>query len=280
MALTDKLTSIADAIRGKTGKTDGLTLEQMPGEIEGIQTGGGGDTSIEDGLVTCTLTSYSNDRITTVGRSAFMYRNTLASVSLPNLTIVNTEAFQGCTALTHVSFPNVTELMHSVFRDSGLKTFYLPKVTKIGGYAFRGSEIERVTAEDLPAWDGTFTGNWAFATNSKLKYFQHTFTQELINFPFEDNRALEKVDLCTCALGGGCFRGCISLTALILRRADAICELTDTNAFNNTPIAKGTGYVYVPAALIETYKSATNWSNYANQFRAIEDYPEICEVGA
>lgn len=41
MALTDKLTAIADAIRGKTGKTDALTLEQMPGEIEGIQTGGG-----------------------------------------------------------------------------------------------------------------------------------------------------------------------------------------------------------------------------------------------
>lgn len=37
MALTDKLTAIADAIRGKTGKTDGLTLEQMPGEIAGIQ---------------------------------------------------------------------------------------------------------------------------------------------------------------------------------------------------------------------------------------------------
>ena len=39
---------------------------------------------------------------------------------------------------------------------------------------------------------------------------------------------------------------------------------------------KGTGYVYVPASLIETYKTATNWSAFANQFRAIEDYPEIC----
>lgn len=39
MALTDKLTAIADAIRGKTGKTDGLTLEQMPTEIDGISVG-------------------------------------------------------------------------------------------------------------------------------------------------------------------------------------------------------------------------------------------------
>lgn len=41
MALTDKLTAIADAIRGKTGKTEPLTLDQMAAEIAGIQTGGG-----------------------------------------------------------------------------------------------------------------------------------------------------------------------------------------------------------------------------------------------
>lgn len=41
MALTDKLTAIADAIRAKTGKTDSMTLDTMPTEIEGISTGGG-----------------------------------------------------------------------------------------------------------------------------------------------------------------------------------------------------------------------------------------------
>lgn len=39
MALTDKLTAIADAIRAKTGKTDTMTLEQMPTEIEEISGG-------------------------------------------------------------------------------------------------------------------------------------------------------------------------------------------------------------------------------------------------
>lgn len=38
MALTDKLTDIADAIRGKTGGTEPLTLAQMPGEIAAIKT--------------------------------------------------------------------------------------------------------------------------------------------------------------------------------------------------------------------------------------------------
>lgn len=50
MALTDKLSAIADAIRAKTGKTDGLTLEQMPTEIASI-TGGGS----AEGCVTVTF---------------------------------------------------------------------------------------------------------------------------------------------------------------------------------------------------------------------------------
>ena len=42
MALTDKLTAIAEAIRAKTGGTTTMTLDQMPTEIAAIQTGGGG----------------------------------------------------------------------------------------------------------------------------------------------------------------------------------------------------------------------------------------------
>ncbi len=42
MALIDKLTAIADAVREKTGGTDALTLEQMATEIEGIEAEGGG----------------------------------------------------------------------------------------------------------------------------------------------------------------------------------------------------------------------------------------------
>ena len=41
MALTNKLTAIADAIRIKTGKTDTMTLEQMVTEISSISVGSG-----------------------------------------------------------------------------------------------------------------------------------------------------------------------------------------------------------------------------------------------
>lgn len=42
MALIDKLTAIADAVRGKTGGTALLTLDDMAAAIAGIPSGGGG----------------------------------------------------------------------------------------------------------------------------------------------------------------------------------------------------------------------------------------------
>jgi hypothetical protein len=65
---------------------------------------------------------------------------------------------------------------------------------------------------------------------------------------------------------------CSKFTTLILRNTTQIVTLNKTNAFADTPIASGTGYIYVPSALVDSYKAATNWSSYANQFRALEDY--------
>ena len=69
----------------------------------------------------------------------------------------------------------------------------------------------------------------------------------------------------------GAFGGCSKLTTVTLR-GNTLVALSHQNNFVNTPIANGTGYIYVPKALIEDYKVATNWTTYANQFRALEDY--------
>ena len=45
-----------------------------------------------------------------------------------------------------------------------------------------------------------------------------------------------------------------------------------SNAFLGTKIASGTGYIYVPASLSASYKTAGNWTAFSNQFRALEDY--------
>lgn len=81
----------------------------------------------------------------------------------------------------------------------------------------------------------------------------------------------------------GAFQAGYSLTAVILC-GDTVCQLMHTNAFANCLHYHGTvqatynkeglkdGYIYVPRALVEDYKVATNWTTLASQFRAIEDY--------
>lgn len=60
MALTDKLTAIADAIRAKNGSTDAMTLAQMPEKITNIQTGTDtGDATAEAGDVRKGKTAYA-----------------------------------------------------------------------------------------------------------------------------------------------------------------------------------------------------------------------------
>ena len=41
----------------------------------------------------------------------------------------------------------------------------------------------------------------------------------------------------------------------------------------NTPNVEG---IYVPQRLLAEYENATNWIQYADLLKAIEDYPEIC----
>ena len=92
--------------------------------------------------------------------------------------------------------------------------------------------------------------------------------QRTISGGYENNRVT--------SIGTYAFYSCSALVTVILRYTDAVCTLAGTNAFTSTPIASGTGYIYVPSALIDSYKAATNWSTYADQIRAIEDYPDIC----
>ena len=78
-------------------------------------------------------------------------------------------------------------------------------------------------------------------------------------------------------------QNCYSLKALIIRSFGTSYAL-NTNAFNNCYHILGTkdltynpngdkdGYIYVPRDMVDTIKSATNWSQYATQIRALEDY--------
>jgi hypothetical protein len=65
----------------------------------------------------------------------------------------------------------------------------------------------------------------------------------------------------------------------VILRNNSVCTLSSSSVFSNTPFASGKagGTLLVPSALVESYKTATNWSsvlsqNAKNRFLALEDY--------
>ena len=94
----------------------------------------------------------------------------------------------------------------------------------------------------------------------------------LDRYTFKSCTALKMVDLSSVTrIEHYAFENCSALLALIIRN-DAVCVLRNAAVFNSSAIANGTGYIYVPRVLVDPYKSATNWSTYAAQFRDLESF--------
>lgn len=230
MALTDKLTNIADAIRSKTGKTDKLTLEQIPIEIAGIESGGG--QSLLKEILAQTAEVVEDNSVEIIKSKAFTYNNTIKSVSFPNLIRLH-ESFMQCTNLENVNFPNLIEItsMRTFSGCGKLKSLVFPKVVCLHG----NINFENCTALEFIDFASPIN-NYREASSQKL--------------PLNYN------------IGQNAFKGCTLLKTLVIRATDIPWIIANVNCFANSPFAEGGtgGTVYVPAALIEQYKTATNWS--------------------
>lgn len=158
------------------------------------------------------------------------------------------------------------------FNCAKLTTINAPNIKGIGRFGCSGTTLlNNITTENI--------------TGLSSEVFTYSGITEL-NFPkltraysncFQYSKSLKKVDIGSSyswKIESGWFYSDGALETFILR-ATALINLNSTNAFTGTPIASGSGYIYVPANLVDTYKAATNWATYAGQIRAIEDYPEI-----
>ena len=248
------LSNIASAIREKSGGSATYKPGEMAAAISNLPTGGN-----NDGFVMDTIVNYENTTVTKIRQRCFTYLNKLATVTLPNVVEVGNSAFSHCSALAQVSLPKVTTI-----EDNGFDHCY-----------------SLLNAN----WLNTKTlGQGAFDFCKSLTSINFPQVEIIRNATFLNCYNLRKADLGSCKefIGMYHFTGCSKLTALILR-SNTVCSVSYPVNKNNqgslfdTPItaADGEGYVYVPRALVDQYKSATNWTVIADRFRAIEDYPDI-----
>ena len=182
-----------------------------------------------------------------VGWCAFQNCSNLVAANFPVATTIGHTAFQNCACLTTVNCPEVTAINSTTFFGcTSLKVARFQKCKSLGGSAFY--RCKSLTMVDIP--NATDIGKEAFRDCSVL---------ETVNIPSAKS------------IGANVFRDCAALKTLLLCNTEAVCSLSDYT-FWGTPIEDGTGYIYVPRALVDSYKTATNWSTYASQIRALEDY--------
>ena len=245
--LTDSqhYTDIADAIREKNGESTQYKPSEMASAIQGIQSGGGDIDALIDRSIT-----EINSNVGVVEEYAFYECAALTTANFPNATSIMGYAFRGCSSLTNISFPSLINWVYryAFYNCKALTTVNFPLLANLEQYAFYGCKA--LTAITLPLIPSL--GQYVFYGCSELT---------TVAFP------------AVTSIGSQAFRNCSKLTNLTLSNAEAVCTLSNVNAFDGTPIEDGTGYVYVPDDLVDSYKAATNWSTYAAQIKGLSELP-------
>ena len=222
--------------------------------------GSGGDTSVEDGLVTRTLTTCTNDRVTSIGSYAFYYCSSLTSVSFPVCTNINRNAFYSCSSLTSVSFPVCRSIaILAFYYCSSLTSVSFPACSMIGGSAF--GYCYSLTSVNFPVC--TSISGSAFMYCSSLTNVSFPACISIGGSAFRGCSRLKVVNFPVCtSIGYAAFYSCSSLASIYLG-ASTVCTLGHSNAFTSTAIWSDKGSIFVPASLVSKYQSATNWAFFS-----------------
>lgn len=245
---------------------NGVSIFGVKGNYSGSSSGG---TSVEDSLVTRTVTGYINDRVTSIGNYAFASCSRLTSVSFPAVTSISSYAFISCSNLTSVSFPAATSIGDRAFCScSKLTSVSFPVATSINVYAF--ASCSNLTSVRFPVV--TSIGSYAFCSCSKLTSVSFPVATSIHSGAFQACYSLTSASFPKCVqISINAFYKCYRLKALYLT-GSSVCALMNSAAFDSTPIggysksARTYGSIYVPASLLTSYKTATNWVYFASRF--------------
>jgi hypothetical protein len=238
--------------------------------------GSGEDTLIE--ALHNRVTSVEDDTLTSIRAYGLAYMTALTSASFPNLQTISSYAFYNDydIAWNGWPFPKAKTIGNYAFRYCyGLTgDIVLPStVTSIGQYSFASCKnMTTFTATGAITTFGTYTFTGASADHKMTLreiHLPRLGTSIALNLNFGSataayaNQQLEVCDIGNAkSIAANTFANCYKLQTLIMRRT-SVTTCANVSAFLNTPLRGRnslTAKVYVPEALIDSYKAASVWT--------------------
>lgn len=233
-----EIVAIADAIRVKCNTSDKMSLSQIAESISRL----GVDNAPAIGFVPGAYNS-----------SGYPINGIFYGTSIPNSLFAchNTDGYPF--ALENIIWNDI--------------------ITKVGNYSFRNAKW--LTIPELPN-SVTNIGQQAFEGCSSLSWAKLPDSLTTIGYQaFASCTGLTSLDVTgKVNFGQNAFNKCTALTGLKLR-SNTACTF-GTNVFSGTPIISGgTGYIFVPHTLVDTYKAIANLSTVADNIVPLEGYAVI-----
>ena len=237
--------------------------------------GNGSDTTIFIGGSTqayrnTLLDIFIGEDVTSIGNYAFYFCHSLTSVTIPSsVTSIGSYAFNSCYPLTSVTIPSSVESIET-YTFAGcysLTSITIPSsVESIGSYAFNG--CNSLTSVTIPS-SVTSIGSYAFFPCSSLTSITIPNSVTSIgNNAFQNCFSLTSITIpnSVTSIGNNAFQNCFSILEYIFERTTP--PTLGSNAFLSiNSICK----IYVPDASVDDYKTATNWSTYADYIYSISE---------
>lgn len=230
------------------------------------------------------------DTLTDVGNYAFSGCTSLTNPTIKSGVTYGQDVFNSCYAATAATIESGTTTVpwSAFYSCTGITEFNIPDtVTKIDGSAFRYTKVSALTIPDSV----TEIVNAAFQGMYNLKSIEiPTGVTILDNYVLCGDTALNSVVLNEglTTINSYSLAYCPALTTLrfpstVTQMQSSVITgstgLTSIYVLNPTPptivntsLTNTANFIiYVPAASVEAYKAATNWSSYSSRIQAIPE---------
>lgn len=178
--------------------------------------------------------------VTSIGSYAFNSCRSLMNIAIPiNMTNINASAFVGCYALMNITIPlNITNIGNYAFNDCiNLTDIIIPNgIDTIKTGVFRG--CTNLTKISLPV---ELQSIWSYAFYN-CKSLIHITIPDTVSY-----------------IEGQVFNGCWGIVAYYIKPTEP-----PTINYGTFSLASDC-LIYVPAASLDAYKTASNWSSLADK---------------